>query len=209
MTSRERAQKIFAILKKEIPDARCALNHKNPLELLVATILSAQCTDKRVNEVTKTLFKKYKSAKDYATASPKTFEQEIRSTGFYQNKTKSIINCCKKLVENHNGQVPKTMEELTPLPGIGRKTANVILGTAFGIPGIVVDTHVKRLSQRMGLTDKKDPDKIEFDLMELIPQKEWTLFSHTLIWHGRQTCHALKPDCPACRVNRLCPSSTV
>lgn len=209
MTPKDRAKKIFAILKKEIPDARCALNHKNPLELLVATILSAQCTDKRVNEVTQTLFQKYWTAKDYASTPPKTFEQEIHSTGFYKNKAKSIIACCKMLVEKHKGEVPKTMEELTRLPGIGRKTANVILGTAFNIPGIVVDTHVKRLANRMEFTKNSDPDKIELDLMELIPKEDWTSFSHTLIWHGRRTCFAIKPNCPECKVNHLCPSSTV
>ena len=209
MTPKERAKKIFAILKKEIPDAQCALRHKNPLELLVATVLSAQCTDKRVNEVTKALFQKYETPKDYAAVPPKTFEQDIRPTGFYRNKAKSIISCCQELVVKHGGQVPKTMEGLTQLPGIGRKTANVILGTAFGIPGIVVDTHVKRLANRMGFTNKNDPDKIEQDLMGLVPKEEWTSFSHTLIWHGRQTCLALRPKCPECKVNHLCPSSTV
>ena len=206
---KERAKKIFSILQKEIPDARCALEHRNPLELLVATVLSAQCTDKRVNEVTKHLFQKYKTAQEYARTNPNTFEKEIHSTGFYKNKTKSIIACTKKLVETRKGQVPRTMEELVRLPGIGRKTANVILGTAFGIPGIVVDTHVKRISQRLGLTAHTDPDKIERDLMELIPKKEWTQFSHTIIWHGRQTCVALKPKCPECKVNSLCPSSSM
>ena len=204
-----RAQKIFGVLQKEIPDARCALDHRNPLELLVATILSAQCTDKRVNWVTKSLFQKYKTTRDYAKTDSKTFEREIHSTGFYKNKAKSIISCCKELVSEHKSQVPKTMEELVRLPGIGRKTANVILGTAFGVPGIVVDTHVKRISQRLGLTAHTDPDKIERDLMELIPKKEWTQFSHTIVWHGRQTCLALRPKCPECKVNRLCPSSTV
>lgn len=206
---KERARKIASILKKEIPDAHCALHHKNPLELLIATILSAQCTDKRVNEVTKTLFQKYKTTKDYANASSKTFEQDIRPTGFYRNKTKSIIACCKELVVKHKGRVPKTIEELTQLPGIGRKTANVILGTAFGIAGIVVDTHVKRIANRLALTHESEPDKIELDLVELIPKEEWTSFSHTLIWHGRQICFALKPNCPECKVNHLCPSSTV
>lgn len=209
MTEKERARKILSALKKEIPDARCALNHKNPLELLVATILSAQCTDKRVNQVTKSLFQKYKTAKDYATASRKDFETAVRSTGFYQNKSKNIIACCKELVRRHKGHVPKTMESLTQLPGVGRKTANVILGTAFGIPGVVVDTHVKRISNRLGLTTKSDPDKIEFDLMEVLPQKEWTIFSHTVIWHGRKTCFALKPDYPVCKINHLCPSATL
>ena len=207
-TRKGRVNKVFSILRKEIPDARCALEHRNPLELLVATILSAQCTDKRVNLVTKGLFQKYRTAQDYARANPKTFEQEIHSTGFYKNKAKSILSCCKEIVATHKGQVPNAMEELVQLSGIGRKTANVILGTAFGIPGIVVDTHVKRISQRLGLTGNTDPDKIEQDLMELIPKKDWTQFSHTLIWHGRQTCLALKPKCPECKVNNLCPSST-
>ncbi|MFH1858583.1 MAG: endonuclease III [Candidatus Omnitrophota bacterium] len=204
-----RARKIFAILKKEIPDAKCALHHQNPLELLVATILSAQCTDKRVNEVTKQLFRKYRAAGDYAAASLPSFESEIRSTGFYKNKARSIIGCCKELAARHGGRVPQTMEELTQLAGVGRKTANVVLGTAYGIPGIVVDTHVKRLANRLGLTRHASPEEIERDLMELIPQKEWITFSHTLVWHGRKTCVARKPKCSACKVNPSCPSSTV
>lgn len=199
-----RARKINTRLKKAHPDATIALEFSNPLQLLVATILSAQCTDTKVNEVTKNLFKKYRTAADYASASQKQFEKEIKSTGFFRNKTKSIIECCREIAEKHGGEVPKTMEALTELPGIGRKTANVILGNAFGIPGIVVDTHVKRVSNRLGLTENSDPVKIEADLCELIPKKEWTMFSHRMIFHGRRICAARKPKCPECPVEKLC-----
>ncbi len=202
---RSRAGKILAALKKSYPDAKCALNFTNPLELLIATILSAQCTDKRVNIVTKDLFKKYRAAKDYAAADVKTFEQEIHSTGFYKNKTRNIINCCKKLAEKHGGKVPNQMEDLVELPGVGRKTANVILGNAYGIPGVTVDTHVRRLSNRMGLTTNDDPDKIEQDLMKLFPEKEWTWLSHALIHHGRGYCTARRPECPKCPIEPFCP----
>ena len=201
-----RLKKIIAGLQKAYPDAHCELNHTTPLELLVATILSAQCTDKRVNLVTAELFQKYRSAADYAAADAAGFEQDIKSTGFYRNKTNSIQACCRKLVERHGGIVPRTMEELTQLDGVGRKTANVVLGTAFGVnAGIVVDTHVGRLSQRLGLTRQKDAEKIEQELMQLVPQAQWTLFSHWLIWHGRRRCFARNPDCPGCEIKELCP----
>jgi endonuclease III len=199
------AAKILGILKKTYPDARCELNFSNPLELLVATILSAQCTDVRVNAVTKSLFKKYRKAEDYLKARPSDLEKEIRPTGFFKNKTKSIQGCCKVLVEKHGGKVPTTTEELTALPGVGRKTANVVLGNAYGIPGITCDTHVIRLSERLGLSKQKDPVKLEFELQKLIPQKDWTKASHILIWHGRRCCYARKPDCPLCPVATLCP----
>ena len=205
MTIHERAKKILSILKKTYPDAACALHHKNPIELLVATILSAQCTDTRVNKVTPHLFKKYKKASDYAAADPHELEQEIRSTGFYRQKARMIRSAGRTMVEKFDGQVPKTMEELTTLSGVGRKTANVILGNIFGIPGVVVDTHVRRLSYHMGFTTKEDPNKIEQELMKLYPRKDWVQLSHCLIFHGRRICTALRPDCPNCPVNSLCP----
>jgi endonuclease-3 len=201
-----RIKKIITALDRTYPEAKCELRHSKPLELLIATILSAQCTDKRVNIVAKDLFKKYRSAADYANASLAELEQAIRTTGFFRNKAKNIRACCRKLVERHAGKVPQTMEELTQLDGVGRKTANVVLGNAFGInAGVVVDTHVARLSQRLGLTKQKDPEKIERELMQLVPQKQWTLFSHWLIWHGRRRCSARKPDCDHCEVKKLCP----
>src|SRR5436853_4225555 len=185
----ERVQKIISGLKKTYPDAHCELNFSNPLELLIATILSAQCTDKRVNMVTADLFKKYASAKDYADADLAILEQEIKTTGFFRNKAKSIKTCCQALVERHGGEVPRTMEELIKLGGVGRKTANVVLGNAFDInSGVVVDTHVARLSERLRLTPEKTPEKIEQDLMKLVPQSQWTLLSHWLIWPGRRRC---------------------
>jgi len=203
-----RVKKISSSLQKTYPDAHCELNHSNPLELLVATILSAQCTDKRVNVVTAGLFKKYRTAADYAKANPAELEQDIRTTGFYRNKAKNIQACCRKLVERHDGRVPQTMEELTHLDGVGRKTANVVLGNAFGRhEGIVVDTHVTRLSYRLGLTRQNDPEKIEQELMKLVPRELRTLFSHWLIWHGRRRCHARSPDCPNCEIKKLCPSA--
>ena len=200
----KRVKEIIKILTKVIPDSTIALTFSSPLELLIATILSAQCTDVRVNEVTATLFKKYRSAKDYAHAELSELEQDIRSTGFYRNKAKSIQRCCQKLVGRFGGEVPKTLEEMVTLPGVGRKTANVILGNAFGTPGIVVDTHVHRVSQRIGLTKKDDPVKIEFDLMEIVPKEEWTHFSNLLVWHGRRTCVARKPLCDSCAIRKLC-----
>ena len=205
-----RARKIIARLKREYPDATCALHHQSALELVVATILSAQCTDARVNMVTPHLFAKYRMAADYAAADPRVLEQEIQSTGFFRNKTKSIIGMAQALVERHGGEVPQTMEELTALPGVGRKTANVILGTWFKKnEGVVVDTHVHRLSRLLGLTRQDDPVKIEQELMEIVPRDDWTWFSHTLIHHGRGVCIARRPRCADCVVNRLCPSSQV
>jgi endonuclease-3 len=201
---KSRINKILQILRRTYPDVKTALRHQNPLEMLIATILSAQCTDVRVNEVTKTLFKKLRTAKDYADIPLAELEEMIRPTGFFRNKAKSIKGCCRGLVEKHGGKVPDNMEALTQLPGIGRKTANVVLGSAFGIPGIVVDTHVKRVSQRIGLTKEKDPVKIEFELMALIPKKDWIDFSHELIWHGRRLCQARKPKCLPCPLRELC-----
>ena len=201
-----RAKRILARLEKAYGPGECALNHSNPLELLVAVILSAQCTDKRVNLVTPALFKKYRKAEDYAKAEPKTFEGEIRSTGFYKNKAKNIIACAKEITTKHGGKVPNQMEELVELPGVGRKTANAVLGNAFGIPGLCVDTHMIRINQKLGLTKNSDPVKIEFDLMPLVPQKEWTNYSHLIIHHGRVRCFARKPDCANCVINDLCPS---
>ena len=195
-------------MQRTYPDAHCELNYANPLELLVATILSAQCTDKRVNVVTAALFKKYRSAADYAKANPAELEQDIKTTGFFRNKAKNIQACCRKLVERHGGQVPRSMEELTHLDGVGRKTANVVLGNAFGSQeGIVVDTHVARLSHRLGLSRQNDPEKVEQELVEFVPRELWTLFSHWLIWHGRRRCSARNPDCPNCEIKELCPSA--
>jgi len=207
---KRRTRSIIARLKREFPEAKCALDHANPLELLVATILSAQCTDARVNMVTPVLFAKYRRAADYAAADPAVFEREIQSTGFFRNKTKSILGMARALEERHGGQVPDTMEALVALPGVGRKTANVVLGNAFGKnDGVVVDTHVGRISGLLKLTKETSPEKIERDLMELVPRKDWTIFSHLLILHGRKTCIARRPKCAACRINDLCPSSSV
>jgi endonuclease-3 len=207
---KRRTRSIITRLKREFPDAACALDHANPLELLVATILSAQSTDARVNIVTPALFAKYKSAADYAAADPDVFQGEIHSTGFFRNKTKSILGMAQALEERHQGQVPDTMEALVALPGVGRKTANVVLGNAFGKnEGVVVDTHVGRISGLLKLTKQTDPVKIERDLMELVPRKDWTIFSHLLILHGRKTCIARRPRCESCRINDLCPSSRV
>jgi endonuclease III len=203
-----RAAEVIKRLAKVFPDARTALDFRNPLELLVATILSAQCTDVRVNLVTAELFKKYKKAADYAAANPAAFEQEIRSTGFYHNKTRSIIGMAQRLVEHFGGTVPDSMADLLTLPGVARKTANVVLGSAFGKnEGVAVDTHVIRVAGRLGLTRQTDPVKIEQDLMALLPRKDWTRFSHLLIWHGRQTCAARKPKCAQCALNDICPSA--
>ncbi|MCX5796660.1 MAG: endonuclease III [Elusimicrobia bacterium] len=193
-------------LRRLYPDAHCELDHKTPLELLVATILSAQCTDKRVNVVTKTLFKKYRTAADYARADTVELEGLVRSTGFFRSKAKSIQETAKILVAEHGGKVPDTMEELLQLRGVARKTANVILGTAYGRAcGIVVDTHMKRVSFRLGLTDETDPEKVEQDLMKLVPKKDWIFFSQAMVWHGRRVCFARNPDCPGCALNVLCP----
>jgi len=207
-SKKKRTRKIIALLKKEYPDAKCSLNFRKPLELMVATILSAQCTDVRVNIVTKTLFKKYRRPQDYYKVPPKELEEDIRSTGFFRNKAKAIQSACKVIAEKYRGKVPKTMEELTSLNGIGRKTANVILGNAYGIAsGIAVDTHVTRLSHRLGLSYAKTPEKIEQELMKLVPQSDWILFPHLLIWHGRKICQARNPKCPQCVLNKICPSS--
>jgi endonuclease-3 len=202
----ERSRKIISAFGRTYPDAHCELTYANPLQLLVAVILSAQCTDKRVNLITPELFKKYRTAKDFADAPRAELEQFIKSAGFFRSKAKNIQNCCRKLVERHDGEVPRTMEELHALDGVGRKTANVVLGNAFGINiGVVVDTHVMRLSHRLGLTTHRTPEKIEPDLMKLVPQKKWTLFSHLLIWHGRRRCFARKPDCENCEIKKICP----
>jgi endonuclease-3 len=197
-----------ARLKTEYPDARTELDWSNPLELLVATMLSAQTTDVQVNRVTGSLFAKYRTAEDYAAADPDELEEDVRPTGFYHNKARSLRNMAGALVEEHEGEVPRTMQELVALPGVGRKTANVVLGNAFGVDeGIVVDTHVRRVSGRLGLTQNQDPEKIERDLMQVLPEQDWTVFSHLLILHGRRTCKARKPDCPNCSLNDICPSA--
>lgn len=201
----EKAVKVLDILEKEYPDARVTLNFKNPLQLLIATILAAQCTDERVNIVTRDLFARYRTAEDFARADPGKFEQEIRPTGFYHNKAKSIIACCRMLLEKHNGRVPETLEDLVNLPGVGRKTANIILGNAYGRQAIAVDTHVKRVTHRLGWAHSEDPDRIEFELMEVMPRERWTQSCHQLVFHGRKICVAKKPLCPVCPVNRLCP----
>ena len=203
----ERVREIFPILKKTYPQARIALKHSNPVELLVSTILSAQCTDVRVNMVTKTLFKKYTSAKDWAKADVKQIESDIRSTGFFRNKAANIKGACTKVIEEFDGKIPSTMEEILTLPGVGRKTANCVLGNAFGVPGVVCDTHVIRLSRRLGLSPNSDPVKLEFDLAEIIPRKNWLLFSDLLIFHGRNICKARKPDCVNCPIAKYCPAA--
>ena len=202
------ASEVTARLKAEYPDASTELDWSNPLELLVATILSAQTTDVQVNRVTENLFSKYRTAEDYADSSLDELEENIRPTGFYRNKARSLRAMASALVEEHGGEVPRTMSELVALPGVGRKTANVVLGNAFGInEGIVVDTHVRRVSDRLGLTEGSDPAKIEQELMRLVPEGDWTIFSHLLILHGRRTCKARKPDCPNCILNDICPSA--
>jgi len=205
--SAKNIDKILPLLKKEYPQAKIALNFGNPLEILVATVLSAQCTDERVNMVTKSLFKKYRKVQDYAKANLKAFEQEIRSTGFYRNKTKNIISAAQKIIKDFGGEIPGVMDKLLQLPGVARKTANIVLFNGFGkIEGIAVDTHVRRLSQRLGLTENQDPDKIEQDLMKLLDKKEWGKFSYLLIDHGRKICDAKKPKCLECILQKLCPS---
>lgn len=208
MTRAERASAVCSILARTYPDAHCELDYTNPLELLVATILSAQCTDKRVNIVTKELFRVCRSAEDYVALPQEQLEEIVKTAGFYRSKAKNIKACCKDLVEKHGSEVPRTMDALTALAGVGRKTANVVLGNAFDINvGVVVDTHVQRLSARLGLTKHTDPVKIEQDLIKLIPQQNWTIFSHWLIWHGRRRCYARKPDCPGCELKEICPSA--
>jgi len=206
----ERTRKVIAALQATYPDAHCELDHRNPLELLIATILSAQCTDKQVNIVTAELFKKYRTAADYANATPSEFEQDIRRIGLFRAKAKNIQACCRALIEKHSGQVPRTMDELTALSGVGRKTANVVLGNAFNINvGVVVDTHVGRLSNRLGLTKQTSAEKVEQDLQKLVPREQWCLFSHLLIWHGRRRCAARSPDCAGCEIALLCPKLSV
>ncbi len=207
-SKRDRMLRVIEGLKLTYPDAHCELDYKNPLQLLIATILSAQCTDKQVNIVTRDLFKKYQNARDYAEASQAALEGDIRRIGLFRSKAKNIRLCCQKLVDEHSGNVPESMEELVQLGGVGRKTANVVLGNAFGIEsGIVVDTHVKRLSERLGFTKSKTPDKVEQDLQKLVPVGDWTMFSHWLIWHGRRRCSARNPQCADCEISVLCPSS--
>ena len=206
----QRARQIIAKLKKTYPDAHCELNHSSPLQLLIATILSAQCTDERVNKVTPALFARCHTAQDFAGIPSAELEGLIRTTGFFRSKGKSIRGCAAALVKDHGGEVPKTMEQLHKLPGVGRKTANVVLGNAFNLAeGVVVDTHVGRLSRRMGLTRQHDPVKVEHALMKIVPKEDWTLFSHLLIWHGRRRCSARKPDCVGCEIQNLCPKRGV
>ncbi|MFN0152321.1 MAG: endonuclease III [bacterium] len=205
---RAAAAEILERLRRAIPDATIALDFADPLQLTVATILAAQCTDARVNIVTKDLFRRYKTAADFAAADPARLEKEVHSTGFFRAKTKSILGMANALVERHGGEVPRTMEELTALPGVGRKTANVVLGNAFGIPGIIVDTHFLRVTHRLGLTKHSEPEKVEADLAALVPQPAWTEFSHLITHHGRRTCDARKPKCDACALLDLCPAGT-
>lgn len=205
---KKRTRRIIAGLRKAFPDAKCSLDYKNPLQLLIATILSAQCTDERVNAVTPALFARYRTARDFADAPVEEIEGLIRSTGFFRNKARNIQACCEGLAREHGGEAPRDMEALTRLAGVGRKTANVVLGNAFGIAsGVVVDTHVRRIANRLGLTRHQDPEKIEQDLVELVPKKDWVDFSHLLIHHGRRTCEARSPDCPACPIQEDCPSN--
>ena len=205
--AKERFKKMWPILKRTYPKAAIALRFGNPLQLLIATILSAQCTDKQVNKVTPDLFKKYKSAADWAKLDLKQIESDIRTTGFYRNKALNIKGACTRIVEHYDGTVPDTMEELLTLPGVGRKTANCVLGDAFGIPGITCDTHVIRLSRRLGLSDNRDPVKLEFDLADIVPKRRWTAFSHVVITHGRNVCMARKPNCENCPIAKHCPSA--
>lgn len=204
MDRKQKAKKIYAQLRKTYPDAHCELVYRNPVELLIATILSAQCTDVKVNEVTRTLFAEYRKPADYLEKPLSHLEALIRPTGFYRNKAKNIRNAMQALVDRHKGKVPQTMEELTELPGVGRKTANVVLGNAFDLPGLPVDTHVMRVTHRLGLTTSEDPVKIEYELHEILPPKEWCMFSHTIIFHGRRMCKARKPLCETCPVLELC-----
>lgn len=203
--NRERAAEVLNRLKKQYPDATCSLDFVDPLELMVATILAAQCTDERVNIVTKSLFKKYKKPKDYLNSPDGELEDAIHSCGFYRQKAKSIRNACKKIIEQYNGKVPGTMDELLTLDGVGRKTANVILGECFGVPGVIVDTHCTRLTNRLGFSKSDDPKKIERDIMKIVPQENWNIFSHCVVFHGRAICIARAPLCSQCPVRDLCP----
>ncbi len=201
-----RAAKIMELLGKQYSEAKIALHYTNPLQLLIATILSAQATDEQINKITPALFKKYRSAEEFANADINELEQQIKSSGFYHNKAKNIQNCCKMLVDEYGGKVPRTMTELLELPGVARKTANIVLQNAYGvIEGIAVDTHVRRLSQRLGLSEKNDPNKIELDLMQLVPKEKWMSITDLLIWHGRRVCTAKKPNCAGCVLNKICP----
>ncbi len=204
MDMAQKVANILRVLDELYPGARTALNYTTPLELLIATILSAQCTDVRVNQVTADLFKKYRTANDWAAVPLPRLEEEVRPTGFFRNKARAIKGCCQALVECCEGEVPRSLDTLVQLPGIGRKTANVVLGSAYGIPGVVVDTHVKRVAGRLGITKEEDPVKIEFDLMEKLPRERWVKFSHQLIWHGREICIARKPKCPICKLQPWC-----
>lgn len=209
-SKRDRMTSVIQGLKKTYPDAHCELNYRNPLQLLIATILSAQCTDKQVNIVTESLFKKYHEASDYANASQETLESDIRRIGLFRSKARNIRQCCQTLIEEHNGKVPPSMSSLIKLGGVGRKTANVVLGNAFGInEGIVVDTHVKRLSDRLGFSKATTPEKVEIDLQKLVHREDWTMISHWLIWHGRRRCTARKPQCHDCEIRNLCPSAAL
>ena len=204
VTLKKKVKKVSKILFETYPDATCSLDYKEPFQLLIATILAAQCTDLRVNIVTKDLFKKYKSLGDFAVVNPEELEQDIKSTGFYRNKAKNIINCCQKLIREYEGKVPNNMEALVSLPGVGRKTANVVLSNIYGIPGVIVDTHCIRLSNRIGLTEHDDPVKIENDLMEIVQKKDWSKFSNNLVYHGRAICDARKPKCEICPISKHC-----
>lgn len=208
MRTQERTSEIIKRLRKEYPDAHCALNHASAFELLIATILSAQCTDARVNIVAADLFRKYRGPEDYLKVTQQELEKDIHSTGFFRNKAKNIQAACRRIIDEYNGEVPRTMDEILTLGGVARKTANVVLGNAFGIAsGVVVDTHISRLSQRLGLTSNKTPEKIERDLAEIIPKRYWVMFPHWMIYHGRQVCHARKPKCGECVLNDICPSA--
>ncbi len=206
---KRRLKSILKIFQREYPEPKCHLNYNNPYQLLIGCILSAQCTDKRVNEITKELFVKYQSPRDFANAKQNTLEKDIHSAGFFRNKARSIIECSKEISEVYHETVPKTMRELTMLSGVGRKTANVVLGNAHGIPGIIVDTHIKRLSSRLGLSQNSDPTKIEFDLMKIVPKSKWTYFSNALGDHGRTVCISRKPMCSGCKINHICPSAGI
>jgi endonuclease-3 len=203
--TRRRARRINRLLRAEYPDAHCALQHEGPFQLLIATILSAQCTDVQVNKVTPALFQRFPDPAAFAAAARREVEPVIQSLGFFRSKANNIIRCCQQLVERHAGQVPQSMDELVALAGVGRKTANVVLGNSFGVPGLVVDTHVGRLSRRLGLTTATDPVKVEHDLMALLPRQEWTMFSHRMIFHGRRVCRSLRPRCESCVLARVCP----
>ncbi len=204
MTKKQKVNEILSIFDQLYPEAMCSLEYETPLQLLISTQLAAQCTDARVNLVAKDLYKKYKSAEDFAKAELSELEQDIKSTGFYRNKAKNIIACCKILVEKYNGRIPDNIEELLQLPGVGRKTANLVLYEIYGIQGVVVDTHAKRLSNHIGLTKNQDPEKIEYDLQKIIPKNRWADFCHLLVFHGREICNARKPDCENCKINNLC-----